>query len=123
MRSGALSSRFHSRITAGFDPVYFNVFARSVGYAALTTAICAVLGYPVACHRALVRSAPRPLLLLVIFRLTSFLIRRTRGITILKSEGLLNGLLLYTHVITAPFELLYTPAAGGRHSFILISLS
>src|SRR4051812_42253871 len=31
-----------------FDPVYFNVFARSVGYAALTTAICAVLGYPVA---------------------------------------------------------------------------
>src|SRR3954469_15976365 len=31
-----------------FDPVYFAVFARSVGYAALTTAICAVLGYPVA---------------------------------------------------------------------------
>jgi spermidine/putrescine transport system permease protein len=95
------------------DPVYFAVFARSVGYAALTTAICAVLGYPVAWFIA--RSSEvwrhRLLLLVMIPFWTSFLIRTYAWITILKSEGLLNGLLLATRIITAPFELLYTPTA------------
>src|SRR5690606_26958921 len=31
-----------------FSPVYLGIFARSIGYAAVTTAICIVLGYPVA---------------------------------------------------------------------------
>src|SRR3954463_9594900 len=31
-----------------FDPVYLRIFSRSVGYAALTTTICLVAGYPVA---------------------------------------------------------------------------
>ena len=31
-----------------FDPLYARVVARSVGFAALTTALCLVLGYPVA---------------------------------------------------------------------------
>jgi spermidine/putrescine transport system permease protein len=42
---------------------------------------------------------------------TSFLIRTYAWITILASEGLLNGLLLYTNLISAPFEMLYTPSA------------
>src|SRR5438552_2747994 len=31
-----------------FDPVYLGVFVRSVGFAAATTVICVVLGFPVA---------------------------------------------------------------------------
>lgn len=95
------------------DPVYFAVLARSIGYAALTTAICAVLGYPVAWFIA--RSAEarrhRLLLLVMIPFWTSFLIRTYAWLTILKSEGLFNGLLLATRLIAAPLELLYTPAA------------
>jgi spermidine/putrescine transport system permease protein len=42
---------------------------------------------------------------------TSFLIRTYAWITILKGEGLLNGLLLSSGIISAPIELLYTPFA------------
>jgi spermidine/putrescine transport system permease protein len=96
-----------------FDPVYIGVFARSIAYAALTTALCAVLAYPVAwtIARGGERWRTRLLLLVMIPFWTSFLIRTYAWITILKSEGLLNGLLLYTKVISAPLELLYTPAA------------
>lgn len=95
------------------DPVYFAVFARSVGYAALTTVICAVLGYPVAWFiaRSPETRRHRLLLLVMIPFWTSFLIRTYAWITILKSEGLLNGLLLSAGFVTAPFELLYTPTA------------
>lgn len=96
-----------------FDPVYLGVFARSVGYAALTTAVCVVLAYPVSWHIA---RAPEPwrqrlLLLVMIPFWTSFLIRTYAWITILKAEGLLNGALQYAGVIAAPLELLYTPGA------------
>jgi spermidine/putrescine transport system permease protein len=96
-----------------FDPVYFAVFVRSIGYAALTTAICAVLGYPVAWFIARSSETRRHWLLLLVMIpfWTSFLIRTYAWITILKSEGLLNGLLLFTRVIGAPLELLYTPGA------------
>ncbi|MEO6245577.1 MAG: ABC transporter permease [Opitutaceae bacterium] len=95
------------------DPTYLAVFGRSVGYAALTTVICAVLGYPVAwcIARASEKWRHRLLLLVMIPFWTSFLIRTYAWITILKSEGLLNGLLLWLHAIAAPLELLYTPAA------------
>jgi spermidine/putrescine transport system permease protein len=96
-----------------FDPVYLGVFARSVGYAAVTTAVCVVLAYPVSWHIA---RAPQPwrqrlLLLVMIPFWTSFLIRTYAWITILKAEGLLNGALQYAGVIAAPLELLYTPGA------------
>ncbi|MBL9186098.1 MAG: ABC transporter permease [Opitutaceae bacterium] len=96
-----------------FDPVYLSVFGRSVGYATVTTAICAVLAYPVAWCMAQARPPwrERLLVLVMIPFWTSFLIRTYAWITILKSEGLLNGLLLYTHTIAAPLELLYTPGA------------
>src|SRR5690242_16944036 len=59
------------------DPVYFAIFARSVGYAALTTLLCAVLGYPVAwlIARATEGNRQRLLLLVMIPFWTSFLIR------------------------------------------------
>lgn len=96
-----------------FDPVYLAVFGRSLGYAALTTAICAVLAYPAAwcIARAKEPWRTRMLLLVMIPFWTSFLIRTYAWITILKSEGLVNGLLLFAGAIAEPIELLYTPAA------------
>jgi spermidine/putrescine transport system permease protein len=96
-----------------FDPVYLGVFARSAGYAAVTTAVCVVLAYPVSWHIARARQPwrQRLLLLVMIPFWTSFLIRTYAWITILKTEGLLNGALQYAGIIAAPLELLYTPGA------------
>jgi spermidine/putrescine transport system permease protein len=95
------------------DPIYLGVLVRSIGYAAATTLFCIVLGYPMAwvMARASLAWRHRLLLLVMIPFWTSFLIRTYAWITILKSEGLLNGLLLYAQVISAPFEMLYTPGA------------
>ncbi|WP_438480652.1 ABC transporter permease [Oleiharenicola lentus] len=96
-----------------FDPVYLKILGRSVGYAALTTAICVAIGYPVAWFMARQRESVRnKLLLLVMIPFwTSFLIRTYAWIAILKSEGLMNGLLQWARVISVPLDILYTPTA------------
>lgn len=96
-----------------FDPVYLRIFTRSVGYAGLTTVICIVVGFPVAycIGRANEGWRQRLLLLVMVPFWTSFLIRTYAWITILKQEGLLNGLLQSLAVTAAPFDLLYTPFA------------
>ena len=96
-----------------FDPVYLRIFGRSIWYAALTTAICAVGGYPVAYYIARVGESLRNKLLLLVMVpfWTSFLIRTYAWITILKQEGLLNGLVQAMNPALDPFNLLYTPTA------------
>jgi spermidine/putrescine transport system permease protein len=98
---------------AVLDPTYVRILIRSVVFSAITTAICLVMGYPVAYYvgRASPRWRNRLLMLLMVPFWTSFLIRTYAWVTILKSEGLLNGLLLYWNVVTQPFEMLYTPGA------------
>jgi spermidine/putrescine transport system permease protein len=95
------------------DPIYLHIFWRSIVYAGLTTVICVVIGYPVAYFIARTREEWRhKLLLLVMIPFwTSFLIRTYAWITILKQEGLLNGLLRALRIDTAPLDLLYTPTA------------
>jgi len=95
------------------DPVYLRIFARSMGYAGLTTLICVVAGYPAAyfISRAEPRRRHQLLLLVMVPFWTSFLIRTYAWITILKQEGLLNGLLLSFNVVSEPLSLLYTPTA------------
>ena len=96
-----------------FDPVYLHIFGRSIGYAAMTTVICVVIGYPVAYFIARARDEWRhKLLLLVMIPFwTSFLIRTYAWITILKKEGLLNGFLSALHIGIPALDLLYTPTA------------
>lgn len=100
-----------------FDPTYVRIFLNSIWYAALTTIICVIVGYPVAYFvgRAPETWRNRLLLLIMIPFWTSFLIRTYAWITILKQEGLLNGLLQFTAIIPnligQPLDLLYTPYA------------
>lgn len=96
-----------------FDPVYLRIFARSVGYAGLTTLICVVIGYPVAYYIARADEKLRNLLLLLVMVpfWTSFLIRTYAWITILKQEGLLNSFLQAVNPGLDPLNLLYTPTA------------
>ncbi len=100
-----------------FDPVYVKVLVRSVGYAALTTALCVLIGYPAGWYIARRRPVWRERLLMLVMVpfWTSFLIRTYAWIAILKNEGLLNGLLKASgavpHVFPEPLSLLYTPTA------------
>lgn len=96
-----------------FDPVYLRIFGRSIGYAAVTTALCVIIGYPVAYYIARVEEGLRNKLLLLVMVpfWTSFLIRTYAWITILKQEGLLNSFLEATKLEIGPFNLLYTPVA------------
>lgn len=100
-----------------FGGPYLRIFLRSIGYAALTTALCVVIGYPVAYQigRASARWRNALLVMLMIPFLTSFLVRAYAWFFILENHGVLNGLLEALHVIPTflshRLELLYTPTA------------
>jgi spermidine/putrescine transport system permease protein len=95
------------------DPVYLQIVTRSIAYAGLTTAICLAAGYPVAylIGRAELRWRNLLLMAVMVPFWTSFLIRTYAWVTILKSQGLLNSLLVQLQLIAEPLELLYTPGA------------
>jgi spermidine/putrescine transport system permease protein len=95
------------------DPVYLRIVIRSVLYSALTTVLCLAAGYPVAylIGRADVRWRNLLLMAVMVPFWTSFLIRTYAWVTILKSQGLLNSLLLAFGFIAEPLEMLYTPGA------------
>ena len=96
-----------------FDPIYLGIFARSVGYAAATTVLCLLIGFPVAwwIGRAPPRARERWLLLVMVPFWTSFLVRTYAWIMILKQEGLLNAVLRAIVPGATPLDLLYTPTA------------
>jgi spermidine/putrescine transport system permease protein len=97
------------------DPIYLEVFARSFGYAALTTLACLALGYPLAWLIA--RSARRhrdPLILLVVLPFWSnFLIRVYAWMIVLGPQGAfaqaVNAVLGWLGV--APVQLLFNAFA------------
>ena len=96
-----------------FAAPYLRVFGYSVLYAGVATVLCVLIGYPVAWYIGRAKENTRNLLLMAVMIpfWTSFLIRTYAWIAILAEEGLLNGMLQYSHMITQPFQLLYTPAA------------
>jgi len=95
------------------DPVYLNILVRSLWYAGLTTAICLVVGYPVAYYiaRSPVQRRSWLLLTVMIPFWISFLLRTYAWISLLKAEGPVSGLLEWAHVIATPLDILYTPTA------------
>jgi spermidine/putrescine transport system permease protein len=104
------------------DPLYLAVLWRSLWIAALSTAVCALLGFPLALFIA--RAGPRKNLYLQLVLLpfwTSFLIRTYAWIFILRDTGLLNTILLKLHIISQPLQLLYNDGAvllGLVYSFL-----
>jgi len=90
------------------DPLYLKAFLGSLRIAAVATAICLAIGYPMAYAIARAPAAWRlALVLLVVLPFwTSFLIRVYAWIGILKPNGLINNLLVTAGVIDAPLRLL-----------------
>jgi spermidine/putrescine transport system permease protein len=95
-----------------FDPVYLLVLWRTVLWAAITTVICLLVGYPMAWAIAASRKRRALLLFLVVLPFwTSFLVRTFAMIFLLRDTGLINSVLLGLGVIAQPVALLYTPFA------------
>ena len=95
-----------------FDPLYLEVLERTFLWSVACTAICLVLGYPVA--YVIVRSGRWRNLLLFLVVLpfwTSFLVRTFAMIFLMRDTGLINNWLLKLGVISQPLTILYTPFA------------
>lgn len=97
-----------------FDGLYLSIYLRSIGLALTTTLLCLVLGFPVAQFIALQKSATRKSVLLFLVTLpfwTSFLVRTYAWIILLRTEGLINKILLDWGIIQGPLSLLYNNSA------------
>ncbi len=108
------SGQFLSNYRQTLDPLYLQIYWRSLWMALLTTALCLVISYPVAYYIAVVAPARRKNLLLALVVIpfwTSFLIRTYAWMLLLRTEGLINTLLLGSGLIDAPLNLLYNEMA------------
>lgn len=92
------------------DPLYLQIYGRSVLLAAATTAMCLLIGYPLAYFIARVSRRWQGvwLLLVIIPFWTNFLVRTYAWMFILRTEGLLNTVLLNAGMIRTPIDILYT---------------
>ncbi len=94
-----------------FSPIFLKILGVSLWYAFLATALCVLLGYPVAYFIARLPQRYRNILLtLVIIPFwANFLLRTYAWISILSNEGLLNGLLQSAGLISSPLQIMFTP--------------
>ena len=95
------------------DPLYWNIYGRSLLLAGATSVVCLFVGFPLA--YVIARSPQKVqnvlLLLVMIPFWTNFLVRTYAWIFLLRTEGLFNSLLMYLGVPDVPLDLLYTNSA------------
>jgi spermidine/putrescine transport system permease protein len=108
------SGSFLANYVRSFEAIYLKIGWRSLWMAALTTGLCLIVSFPIAYYLAIL--APRRwkgllLGLVVVPFWTSFLIRTYAWMFILRTEGLLNTVLVGSGLLDRPLELLFTPAA------------
>ncbi|WP_299375589.1 ABC transporter permease subunit [uncultured Kiloniella sp.] len=95
------------------DDLYWSSYLSSLKIAFVSTVLSLLIGYPLAYSMAKAPSEWRPTLLMLIILpfWTSFLIRVYAWIGILKTEGLLNQLLMFVGVVDDPLHILNTDTA------------
>ena len=97
------------------DPHYLTITGTSLRVSAAATLVCLVIGYPVAYLMA-VAGRERPwlqmLLLVVVFAplFVGVVVRAFAWTIMLRSDGMINNLLLWLGLIDAPVRLLFTEA-------------
>ena len=95
-----------------FDPLYLDILRRTFVWSVACTAICLLLGYPVAYIIARGGRWKNLLLFLVVLPFwTSFLVRTFAMIFLMRDTGLINNWLLKLGVLDEPITMLYTPFA------------
>ncbi len=92
------------------DHLYVVTYLSSIWYAALTTLLCLVIGYPFSYFMARARPTLRPALLMLVMLpfWTSFLIRIYAWKNLLDLNGLINQFLLWAGIIHTPLRMMFT---------------
>ncbi len=98
-----------------FNPIFLKIFIKSFYIAFLVTAACLVLGYPFAyiVSRLPERMQNTALLLLLLPFWTSSVVRTYAMMSLLKTKGLVNSILLSLGIIHQPLQILFTNTAVG----------
>ncbi|MDE1172113.1 MAG: ABC transporter permease subunit [Parvibaculaceae bacterium] len=95
------------------EDIYLRAYLNSLKIAAISTVLCLLLGYPMAYAIARAPANRRNILLLVVILplWTSFLLRVYAWIGLLDTNGMINRFLVWSHIVSAPIQMLYTPFA------------
>ena len=95
------------------DPLYISIFGRTIFIAVVTTVCTILMGYPLAyCISWLPRHLrQKGLILCMIPFWINFLIRSYAWVIILRSQGVLNTILMKLEVISQPIQFLYNEGA------------
>jgi putrescine transport system permease protein len=115
-----LSLKFSNYLFITQDPLYFSTYVSSLQYAAATTVLCLLIGYPFAYFMARAKPTVQPALLMLVMLpfWTSFLLRVYAWRGLLTDNGWvadfliatgIDQLLYATGLIAAPGKLMHTP--------------
>lgn len=106
-----------------FDPLYLGIYWDTIVLSVLTTVLCLLLSYPLAYYIA--NAGPRMqtwgLVLITVPFWINFLIRTYAWVLLLRTQGVVNELLLGIGLIQEPLQMLYTKGAvllGMVYTFI-----
>lgn len=118
----AINGTFGNYIHA-IKPLYLGIILKSFWFAAVTTALCLVVGFPVAIAITFASEKTKAWLLLLIMLpfWTNLLIRTYAIMLIIRDEGLINDSLRGLGLIDRPITILYTNFAillGLLYSFL-----
>ena len=95
------------------DPFSWTVLVNTLRAAALTTVICLLAGYPVACALTRAPGALQGLLLaaLIVPLSVGVVVKAFAWTILLRSDGVVNKLLIGPGLVEAPVRLIFTEAA------------
>lgn len=95
--------------TATDDAIYVDVIVRTLVISFTVTVLCIILGYPLAYLLATTKpSYARWLMMLVLLPFwTSLLVRTTAWLVLLQSNGVINSVLTWLGLVSAPLELVH----------------
>jgi spermidine/putrescine transport system permease protein len=117
LRLAGYSTSCDSGAAACFDPLYVQILGRSLSLAFETTLFVILLAYPLSYFiaRAPVSRRNTFLFMVLVPLWTNFVIRVYAWMMILRTQGVLNGILGalagLLHIPFTPLEMLYTPGA------------
>lgn len=99
---------FSSYLFIGSDSLYITTYLSSIKYAAITTILCLIIGYPFAYFMARSPKHLQPMLLMLIMLpfWTSFLLRIYAWKTLLVSNGVINNILMSLGLIETPIVMM-----------------
>lgn len=91
------------------ERLYLTLITRTLSIALSVTAICLIMGFPVAFLLTQVEGSARNILLILVLLpfWTSLLVRTAAWIVVLQSEGIVNNTLVSLGIIAEPIRLIY----------------